>query len=66
MSRGCSHGEQLIQGTGGDQEAKGGRRRRCRLRYKISSRRRLLKSQKIPKSCRAMRYKISGAINRLF
>ena len=38
----------------------------CRLRYKISARRRPLKSLKILKACRTMRYKISGAINRLF
>ena len=66
MSRGCSHGERLTRGTGGERAAKGGHRRRCRLRYKISARRRPLKSRKILKSRRTMRYKISGAINRLF
>jgi hypothetical protein len=66
MSRGFRHGEQLTRGTGDDQEAKGGRRRRCRLRYKISARRRRLKLLKILKACRNLRYKISGAPNRLF
>lgn len=66
MSRGCSHGERLIRGTGGDREAKEERRRRCRLRYKISARRRQLKLLNILKACRTLRYKISGATNRLF
>jgi hypothetical protein len=66
MSRGCSHGERLIRGTGGERAVKGRRRLMCRLRYKISARRRTLKSLKILKACRTMRYKISGAINRLF
>lgn len=66
MSRGCSHGERPTRATGGDLEAKGGRRWRCRLRYKISARRRQLKSLKILKACRNLRYKISGATNRLF
>jgi hypothetical protein len=66
MSRGCSHGERLIPGTGGDRVVKGERRRRRRLRYKISARRRLLKSLKILKASRTLRYKISGAINPLF
>lgn len=66
MSRGCSHGERLIPGTGGGRAVKGRRCLRRRLRYKISARRRTLKSLKILKACRTMRYKISGAINRLF
>jgi len=66
MSRECSHGERPTRGTGGDREAKEGRRRRRRLRYKISARRSQLKSLKILKACRNLRYKISGATNRLF
>jgi len=66
MSRGCSHGERLIPGTGGEGAGKERYRLKCRLRYKISVRRRPLKLLKILKACRTMRYKISGAINRLF
>ncbi len=36
------------------------------MRYKISVRRRPLKLLMIQKSCRTLRYKISGAINPLF
>ena len=66
MSRGFSHGERPTRGTGDDRETKGGGRWRCRLRYKISARRRQLKSLKILKACGNLRYKISGATNRLF
>lgn len=66
MWRGCSHGERLTRGTGGDRKAKEGRYRRRRLRYKISACRSLLKSLKILKSRYNLRYKISGTTNRLF
>jgi len=36
------------------------------LRYKICALRKRLKSPKILKACRNLRYKISGATNRLF
>ena len=66
MSRGCSHGERRIRGTGGDREDKEGEDRIRRLRYKIAARGRGLKSLKILKAHRNLRYKISGAINQLF
>jgi hypothetical protein len=37
----------------------------CRLRYKISALRKRLKSLTLRKVCRNLRYKISGATNRL-
>ncbi len=66
MSHEFRHGERPTQGTGDEREAKEERRQRCRLRYKISARRRRLKSLKILKTCHNLRYKISGATNRLF
>ena len=66
MSRGCSHGERPTRGTGDDQEAKEVRRRLRPLRYKMSARRKRLKLLTMLKSCCNLRYKISGAINRLF
>jgi hypothetical protein len=66
MWRGCSHGERFTRGTGDDREAKAGRRRMRRLRYKISALLKRLKSLTIRKACRNLRYKISGATNRQF
>jgi len=66
MSPGCSHGERPTRGTGGDQEAKDGRRRMRRLRYKMSARRKRLKLLTMLQPCCNLRYKISGATNHLF
>jgi len=66
MSRGCGHGERRTRGTGDDREGSAARHRSHRLRYKISACRRPLKSLRILKACRNLRYKISGATNRLF
>lgn len=66
MSHGCSHGGRLTRGTGGEREGKERRSWNHRLRYKISAGHRCLKSLKIPKARYSLRYKISGAINRLF
>jgi hypothetical protein len=53
-------------GTGDDREGKGERCRVRRLRYKISARRKRLKSLTMRKACCNLRYKISCSINRLF
>lgn len=66
MSRGCSHGERRTRGTGDDREAKGGRGPVRPLRYKISARRKRLKSLTVLKACCNLRYKISCSTNRLF
>jgi len=66
MLRGCRHGERPTRGIGDERQDKEGRGRMRRLRYKITAPRRRLKSLKILKTWRKMRYKISGATNRLF
>ena len=66
MWRGCSPGEWLIPVTGDDRKAKDPRCRNLRLRYKISALAKCLKSLRNRQRPRNLRYKISGATNRLF
>ena len=66
MWPGCSHGERPIRGTGDGREAKEESYRRRRLRYKISALPKGLKLLTMHKAYCNLRYKISGATNRLF
>ena len=66
MSRGYKRGGRRTRGTGDEREGKLRRERRRPLRYKRSSPLKGLKLLMILKICRKVRYKMSGAINRLF
>lgn len=66
MSGACSPGERLIPVTGDERKAKGPGSQSQRLRYKISARAKLLKGLNNRKRPCSLRYKRSGATNRLF
>ena len=66
MSCGCRQGARRTQDTGDGHKAIARQWREPRLRYKMSTRRKLLKALALRKPWRNLRYKISGASNRLF